>query len=137
MTGPVRSDLAMIAHMNPVLDDTDYVFCTGIRSDLAGPARAAALGWFVEEEGLSLILPVSQARALDLPDSPVMRRVVLTVHSALDGVGLTAAVAGGLAEAGIACNMVAAYHHDHIFVPAADAERALAVLRDLQAQAAD
>jgi hypothetical protein len=31
--------------------------------------------------------------------------------------------------------MVAAYHHDHVFVPAAMAERAIAVLRELQQRA--
>ncbi|MEJ2457732.1 MAG: ACT domain-containing protein [Novosphingobium sp.] len=64
-----------------------------------------------------------------------MARIVLEVHSALDGTGLTAAVSGGLAEAGIPCNMAAAYHHDHAFVPLGDAERALPILRRLQADA--
>ena len=40
--------------------------------------------------------------------------------------GIIAATA--LAEAGIACNMVAALHHDHAFVPAAQAEAAAAAL---------
>jgi uncharacterized protein len=62
-----------------------------------------------------------------------MRRIVLQVFSALDGVGLTAAVATALANEGIPCNMTAGYHHDHVFVPSAMAERAVAVLRDLQA----
>jgi hypothetical protein len=61
----------------------------------------------------------------------------LTVHSALDGVGLTAAVASALADAGIPCNMVAAFHHDHAFVPLDDAPRALAILQDLAASEAD
>ena len=77
-----------------------------------------------------MILPQDTAQALRLAGLP-MRRITLSVHSALDGVGLTAAVAGALAEAGIACNMVAAFHHDHAFVPADDAEPALAVLRAL------
>jgi hypothetical protein len=62
-----------------------------------------------------------------------MRRITLTVPSALDGVGLTAAVATALADAGIPCNVVAAFHHDHLFVPAAMAKRAVRVLLDLQA----
>ena len=61
-----------------------------------------------------------------------MRRIVLQVFSALDGVGLTAAVATALANEGIPCNMIAGYHHDHVFVPSAMAGRAVAVLRDLQ-----
>lgn len=56
------------------------------------------------------------------------------MHSALDGVGLTAAFSSELAGAGISCNVVAGYHHDHLFVPEADAERALAVLRGLSAR---
>jgi hypothetical protein len=58
-----------------------------------------------------------------------MRRITLTVHSALDGIGLTAAVSAELTAAGIPCNVVAALHHDHVFVPAAQAEAALAALR--------
>jgi len=46
-------------------------------------------------------------------------------------VGLTAAVAGALADAGLSCNVVAATHHDHLFVPEPAAAAALAVLRTL------
>lgn len=69
------------------------------------------------------------------PDHLVMRQITLDVHSALDGVGLTAAVASALSDHGIACNVVAAHHHDHVFVPEAWAEEALTVLRDLAARA--
>jgi uncharacterized protein len=54
-----------------------------------------------------------------------MRQITLQVFSALEGVGLTAAVAGVPADHGFACNMVAACHHDHAFVPGADAGRAV------------
>lgn len=136
MSGPIRSGQAMVAGMDPVLDDTQYLFCTGLPGERGRAARDLALAWFVEDEGISLILSVDHAGALGLPDGLFMRRIVLTVHSALDGVGLTAAVSGALAKAGIACNMVAAFHHDHVFVPAGDADRALALLLKLQAKAA-
>lgn len=127
----VRETGAMISGMAPVLDAERYCFCGGVSADLS----AQALGSFVEDEGLSLILPeaVAQSHGLDV-DLP-MRRITLGVHSALDGVGLTAAVATALADAGIACNMVAAYHHDHAFVPAADAARAMDILHALAAKA--
>ena len=57
--------------------------------------------------------------------------IVLTVHSSLNAVGLTAAVAGALAAAGISANVVAAHYHDHIFVPSERAVDALAVLEQL------
>lgn len=119
----------MIAGMNPRLDPQSYVFCTG------GPLQADALAVFHEDEGLSQILPLDAAREAGYDVSLPMVRIVLEVHSALDGTGLTAAVSGVLADAGIPCNMVAAFHHDHVFVPAVDAERAFALLRRLQSGA--
>ncbi|MBO6777271.1 MAG: ACT domain-containing protein [Marinibacterium sp.] len=130
MPDPVRNTRAMIAGMAPVLEEAEWCFVTG-----ADPALAAlALASFQEDEGLSLILPLAVVRDQGLAVDLTMRRIKLSVHSALDGVGLTAAAATALAEAGIACNMVAAYHHDHAFVPAGDADRAVSVLQALIAQ---
>lgn len=134
MTGaPVRDTAAMISVMRPVLDDEVYHFCT--LSGWPDEAVTEALAVFREEEGLSVVLPERMARRLDLPRDMPMRRITLTVFSALDGVGLTAAVADTLAREGIPCNMVAAYHHDHVFVPAPLAGRALALLQDLAGSA--
>jgi len=44
-------------------------------------------------------------------------------------------VATALTQENISCNVVAAYCHDHVFVAQADAERALAALQALSAQA--
>ncbi|MCJ2183844.1 ACT domain-containing protein [Novosphingobium sp. 1949] len=125
----VREARAMVAGMAPRLDDERYVFVTG------APLLADAIAMFREAEGLSQIVPLEAARSAGLDTALPMVRIVLEVHSALDGYGLTAAVAGALADARIACNMVAAFHHDHAFVPAADAARALAILQALQTQA--
>lgn len=119
---------AMIAGMDPVLDPEIWVFCTLPEGNLSARARPAALASFAEEEGLTLILPQAAARELDLPVHHPMQRITLQVYSSLEGVGLTAAVAGALAQAGIPCNMVAAFHHDHAFVPAAQARTALDIL---------
>ncbi|HCH64870.1 MAG TPA: acetyltransferase, partial [Deltaproteobacteria bacterium] len=58
--------------------------------------------------------------------------ITLTVHSDLQAVGLTAAVASALTAVGVSCNVVAGAHHDHLFVPEGMADRAMAALRDLQ-----
>ena len=65
-------------------------------------------------------------------------RITLQVHSSLAAVGLTARVAESLAARGISANMVAAFHHDHVFVPWArrtDALNALAELYKLSTKA--
>jgi hypothetical protein len=132
MTGEVvRDGAAMIAGMRPALRPGRFVFGA---SDDEG-LRAKALASFREEEGFSLILSEEDAGAAGLPLDQPMRQITLGVLSALDGVGLTAAVASALAARGIACNMVAALRHDHVFVPAERAEEALACLRDLSAGA--
>ena len=51
------------------------------------------------------------------------------LFSDLEGVGLTAAVSTTLADANISCNVIAATHHDHIFVPEDRCEEAIARLR--------
>ncbi len=134
MAGVVRDATGMIAGMNPVLDPQTYVYCCiaeGFAPDL-GSVWLRALASFREDEGLTLVLTLEDARELNLPCDMPMRRITLTVPSALDGVGLTAAVATALAGQGIACNMMAALHHDHVFVPEGDAVAAMAALRRCQ-----
>jgi hypothetical protein len=122
---PVSGTGEMIRGMAPRLVEGRFAF----RTVAEGAVPAAAVGTFREAEGVSVIVPAG------LDDRPVMRQITLDVASALDGLGLTAAVASALADAGIACNVVAARHHDHLFVPEADAVRALDVLRRLAAAA--
>lgn len=119
----------MVAQMAPRLDPVHYCFVV-VTPSTALQALGAAIGTFREDEGVTAIVPEPLARELGV-EGPAFARITLMVHSSLEGFGLTAAVAGTLAEHGIACNMVAAYHHDHAFVPAADGERALALLQAL------
>lgn len=117
---PIHDTAAMIAGMAPMRRPGAWVFVTSDDPAL----RAAAIATIREPEGLSLIVPAELA-----PGGIEMAQITLEVHSALDGVGLTAAVATALAEAGIPCNMVAGHHHDHAFVPADRAGEALDILR--------
>ena len=131
MGGPVSSREGMIAAMDPVLADGRYYFVVASEPDIAFELMREAIATFREAEGLSLVVPVEAAERLEIASDPYAL-ITLQVHSALDGVGLTAAVSSALAGAGIACNVVAAFHHDHLFVPHAHAEEALRILRDLQ-----
>lgn len=130
MTETVRDTAQMISGMDPVLDARLWSFVSGEEPEVVFQLMGHALATFREDEGLSLIVPHEVALANEIEADPYAR-ITLRVHSALDGVGLTAAVSGALAGAGIACNMVAALRHDHVFVPAARAKEALAILQAL------
>jgi hypothetical protein len=131
----IRDTREMLAGMKPKLTLGEFIFCTTGDAGLIARAVPAALGWFKEDEGTSLILARADAARLGFDDAMPMRRIVLEVFSALDGVGLTAGVAAALTAANIPCNMIAGYHHDHVFVPAALAKQAQAVLIDVAARA--
>ena len=120
MTGPQPvSDLGeMLAGMRPVLDERAFAFAV-LGQDDAAPADAFAL--IREAEGTTAIRPSDGS-------GPRFARITLSVHSALEGVGLTAAVSSALAAKGIACNIVAGFHHDHLFVPWERRVEALGIL---------
>ena len=122
----------LLAAMEPRLLPDEFVFCSVAHEQEEAVADLPVLATFREEEGLSLVLERSLAESHGFRYGPVMRCISLTVHSALDSVGLTAAITDCLARQGISANVVAAYFHDHVFVPAARAEEALMALRELQ-----
>jgi hypothetical protein len=131
MAGRVRDGRAMIAAMQPRLDPRIWRFVL-VSPDTAPQLLGTAIGTFREDEGVTAIVPAALAEELGI-EGPDFARITLMVHSDLEDVGLTAAVSGALAEAGIACNMVAAFHHDHAFVPSNRADEAIDVLRKLAA----
>jgi hypothetical protein len=129
-TPPVRDLALALRGLRPALRPGRYVFTVAEPSDPA--LQAEALAAIREEEGLTLVLPQETARRAGFRGSPVFRCITLRVFSDLEVVGLVAAVSGRLAELGIPCNVLSAFHHDHLLVPEADAERAMAALREMQ-----
>ena len=85
-----------------------------------------------EAEGRTYVVDADAARAAGAPVEFEAAWLTVTVHSALAAVGLTAALSRALADAGIACNVLAACHHDHLLVPLERAADAVAVLRSLR-----
>ena len=129
---PGETNLArLLQSMTPQLNPGQYVFCcVPANHDCSALQPVASLR---ESEGLSLILAREIADAHSLSYDYVAAWITLQVHSSLAAVGLTAAFCAALAQAGISCNVVAGFHHDHIFVPIERAERALSTLRALSA----
>jgi hypothetical protein len=120
----------LLGSLAPVLDAEVYTFATVSDSECGKLKRP--LGFFVEAEGVSLICLLREAQALGLKHEGEFRKISLMVHSSLHAVGLTARVSAVLAECGIACNVVAGFYHDHLFVPAARAEEANSLLSGLK-----
>ncbi len=116
----------LLASMRPSLDPELYVFIS--RLDAAEFDGVRPMATVVEDEGVTAVIRQADADAHGWRYEFVAQRITLRVHSALAAVGLTAAVATVLAEAGIAANVIAAYYHDHVYVPADRAEAAINAL---------
>jgi len=124
---PVSGLKDMLAGMNPHCDPRPHQFL-----DL--PTEDANADWIDdpfavirEDEGVTYIVATDKA----VGNEQDFARITLQVHSALQGVGLTAAVANALAEADVACNVIAGFHHDHLFVPWYRREDAMVILKRL------
>ena len=123
----------LLQSMEPQLNPGQYVFCSLPQdADCQGLEPVASMR---EGEGLTLVLPRAQADARGLGYDYVAAWITLRVHSSLAAVGLTASFSAALARAGVSCNVVAGYYHDHLFVPVERAERALSTLLALAATA--
>ena len=118
--------------MEPVLDERDFVFCSFPTLDWDQMRELNPIGIFHEKEGVTFILDRKDAVDKKIDYLSVYRLITLNVHSSLDAVGLTAAFSAKLAEKNISANVVAAYYHDHIFVPEEKAEQALEAILELQ-----
>ena len=126
MTG--ETDLTrLLRDMAPDLCGEDW----GVAVATTVPAGLTPFAVIAEDEGLTLVAPMPSLLAAGLAPQGPMARITLRIHSSLQAVGLTAAFATALARAGISANVIAGYHHDHIFVAAPDAARAMTVLRAL------
>ncbi len=125
----------MISGMTPIAQPGIYVFISTEDPDLVASLSSEALSTFREKDGMSMLIPVEFAKMSGLSVDQPMSCITLNVYSSLEGVGLTAAVATALGDNSIPCNMVAACHHDHVFVPSEMCDRAIEILTALQKQA--
>lgn len=129
MTGETNLS-ALIASMDPVLDDDIYVFAT-LSLGIPTPDGLPPVMSFREREGVTLIVTQAQAQAAELDAVFPCRMITLNVHSSLEAVGFLAALLPALAAEGLGVNPVSGFFHDHLFVPADRAEDAMRVLKNL------
>lgn len=120
-----------LRNLAPTLDPETYVFVS-----LEDPAADLnALAHIQEAGGTTYVVKQSTANEQGLNGTFRCRRITLAVHTDLDLVGFIARIATELASHGIACNVMAGYHHDHLFIPEQRAAEAMDVLCKLAAEA--
>ena len=115
--------------MAPDLRPETYVYCTF--QDYRLPDDLSPICTFRESEGLTAIVERAQAVPAKVPFIFEAKLITLTVHSSLEAIGFLATISTALARAGIPCNAVAAFHHDHLFIPVDRADDAFALLEAL------
>lgn len=121
-----ETDLArLLAGLAPALAPRPRAIRTQAH-DAQAPADAILL--FREDEGTTVVVAAGEG-----DDAPLWAQITLRIHSSLEAVGMMAAISTALAAAEIPCNVVSAYHHDHLFVPWARREAAMTALRALAA----
>ncbi|MBB2931994.1 ACT domain-containing protein [Paraburkholderia silvatlantica] len=126
-----EKDLATLcATIEPEMVEPVYVYCSF--PDFTLPGGFSALFTFREAEGLTAVLDLRDADQYALPYTFKARLITLKVHSSLEAVGFLAVVSARLAKAGIPCNAIAGYYHDHILVPVDRAIEALSVLKGIR-----
>ena len=126
-------DLARLCmEMDPILDTKTYVYCHF--ADFALLDGLVPICVFREREGLTAIVEKGDADRLSLPCVFEARLITLAVHSSLEAVGFLAIVTAALAQENIPCNVISAYYHDHLLVPVARADEAMALLNTLRSR---
>jgi hypothetical protein len=120
------------------MDEVVYVYCTFGDFALPHGLQTGELFFtFREHDGLTVVMQKQTADRLALPHQFECRLITLDVHSSLDAVGFLATISAALAAAGIACNAVSAFYHDHLLVPVSRAQEAVRVLWELREAASE
>lgn len=126
----------LLKSMKPTLNAGEFVFTTLPTKQFASLniPRSDTVCEFQEAEGVTLVMEKEKAINFNLKFESIFAWITLEVHSSLDAVGLTAAFSNELARAGISCNVIAGYYHDHIFVGIEDGPKSLETLKGLAAK---
>ncbi|MFO7788772.1 MAG: ACT domain-containing protein [Halospina sp.] len=121
----------LIKNLSPNLDPTPYVYCTVAHAQYGQLEKLKPIVSIAELEGLTLVIPLEQAKAEKLDYYRVFQRITLKGHSSLEAIGLTSVVTSLLAERGITTNVIAGFYHDHMFVPSDRSDEAMQALKEL------
>ena len=96
----------------------------------AAPRVGNGVAAVISEAGSdTVVATIERAEHEGWPIDFVAAWLTLDIHSALHAVGLTAAFSAALADAGIPCNVLAGFRHDHLLVQSQRADEAVVALK--------
>ena len=119
----------LIKNIQPELFEGEYVFVSLNDKHIK---KLHPICTFKEKEGFSIILNRDEADLNNIQYESVFRLITLNIHSSLDAVGFLAKIATELSKHDISVNVVSAYYHDHLFVPAPRADEVINILHQLK-----
>lgn len=119
----------LLATMQPEVRPGQYVVVS-LTAVPDAPVQAVVR----EDEGVTCVVERTVADAHGWPYDFVAGWITLQVHSALEAVGLTAAVSAALTAEGIPCNVLAGFFHDHLLVPVERVDDTVRALTELSAR---
>jgi uncharacterized protein len=125
MTGETNLTL-LLQSMTPLLHEEPYGYV--VSNEGFALAAVETFATVREAEGLTLVARAKALRAAGYDVSSEWACISLQIHSSLEAIGLTATFATKLGNAGISANVIAGYHHDHIFVQWAKRHDAMSAL---------
>ena len=115
--------------LTPKLLDGAFEYKTISTRDFAkigGEIPYNAVTMIKESEAVTIIVPTKKT------DGEVWAWIVNETVTSLTATRITAAFSAALNKAKIPCNVIAAYYHDHILVPYAMKDKAIAVLKEVE-----
>ena len=118
----------LLATLRPEVRAGHYVFVS-LTAEPDVPCEAIVR----ETEGVTCVVRREVADDAGWPYDFVAGWITLQVHSALEAVGLTAAVSAALASDSIPSNVIAGFFHDHLLVPLDRLDDAVRTLTELSA----
>jgi len=118
----------LLKNMQPILEDEELVFCS-LPPDQAEDYLIICQGYFVEREGITVILGKHLADLNNLKYDLVFKRITLAVYSSMEAVGFIARITDVLAAQGFSVNVISAFYHDHLYIISEQAQSALETLQ--------
>ena len=121
----------LLKNINPVLSDEEFIFAELKDKNINDVAMLNPFAAIHEDEGLTVVIEKRIAEKNNIVYESSFRKITLQVYSSLNSVGLTDAVSTVLAESNIPANIIAAFYHDHVFIPSNLANKAINIIKSL------